>query len=258
MHPPPGPGGVDARGYWHRTAGCVNIRRVQRVRAIALAATAAAALLSACDPSDDTPEAARGCTEIVREASLAQEVDEQIGLLDDAMRVCRSYGAFEAELTRYPSIIGYAPETFVLVRCSRTDDEAVLDSAACRSVIEPTTTVPPTTIASVVFVGDTLDGRTIEIRPSASVEFVGDVPAVVQQTVDIAVESGCPGVIAQRDRWAAPRGRSGDRRRGLGLCAACAERGRLHPVQHRARHGEPRLTRVGRRAIRRRGRAPAR
>jgi tagatose-1,6-bisphosphate aldolase len=33
--------------------------------------------------------------------------------------------------------------------------------------------------------------------------FVGDVPQVVQQTVDIAIEAGCEGVIAQRDLWAA-------------------------------------------------------
>ncbi len=175
---------------------------MQRTLTIAAAAVAVV-VLGACDPADDEAEGRQGCPELVREASLAQEVDEQVDLLDDAMRVCRSYDAFEAELTRYPSIIGYDPETFVLVRCSRVDDETVLRSPACRSVITPTTTTPPTTVASVVFVGDTLDGRTIEIRPSARIEFVGDVPAVVQQTVDIAVESGCAGVVAQRDLWAA-------------------------------------------------------
>ena len=52
-----------------------------------------------------------------------------------------------------------------------------------------------------MFVGDTLDGRQVEIRPSATIQFVGEVPAVVQQTVDIALESGCEGVIEQRDLW---------------------------------------------------------
>jgi hypothetical protein len=56
-------------------------------------------------------------------------------------------------------------------------------------------------VPSIVFVGDTLDGRQIEITPADGVEFVGDVPTVVQQTVDIAFESGCEGVIAQRDLW---------------------------------------------------------
>jgi len=57
-------------------------------------------------------------------------------------------------------------------------------------------------LPELVFVGDTLDGRQVEIRPSATIQFFGDVPAIVQQTVDIALESGCEGVIAQRDLWA--------------------------------------------------------
>ena len=62
--------------------------------------------------------------------------------------------------------------------------------------------VPTTAPVELVFVGETLDGRRIEIRPDADTVFVGDVPQVVQQTVDIAVEAGCDGVIAQRDLWA--------------------------------------------------------
>lgn len=170
---------------------------------IALATIAVmAATLAACSPADDEPQGRAGCAETVREASEAREVDEQVRRLDDALRICRTYESFEAELARYPSIIGYAPETFVLVRCSRADDEAVQNSPSCRAVVSPTSTLPPTTVVAIVFVGDTLDGRTIEIRPSARTEFVGEVPAVVQQTVDIAVESGCSGVIEQRDRWA--------------------------------------------------------
>ncbi len=161
-----------------------------------------ATVLAACSPSDDEAEGRQGCADVMREASEAREVDAQVRLLDDALRICLTYDSFEAELTRYPSIIGYAPETFVLVRCTRAEDETVQNSPACRAVVSPTSTLPPTTVASIVFVGDTLDGRTIEIRPSATTEFVGEVPAVVQQTVDIAVESGCPGVIEQRDLWA--------------------------------------------------------
>ena len=69
-------------------------------------------------------------------------------------------------------------------------------------MIAPPTTPPPTTLPDLVFVGDTLDGRQVEIRPSATIQFDGDVPAIVQQTVDIALESGCEEVLAQRDLWA--------------------------------------------------------
>lgn len=173
------------------------------VRAAAVASVLVlVGLTSACDPSDDAVDARPGCADTVREASQAREVDEQVGLLDDALRACRTLASFRSEIERYPSIIGYDPDTFVFVRCSRTDDDAVSRSPVCRAVVAPGTTVPPTTVVSLVFVGDTLDGRTIEIRPSSRTEFVGDVPAVVQQTVDIAVESGCDGVIAQRDLWA--------------------------------------------------------
>jgi len=65
----------------------------------------------------------------------------------------------------------------------------------------PATTAPPTTIVELLFVGDTVDGRPIEIRPGAGIVFIGEVPAVIQQTVDIALESGCEGVVAQRDLW---------------------------------------------------------
>ncbi len=138
----------------------------------------------------------------VREASFATEVSEQVRLLDTALLTCRSYAALTAQLDRYPGIIGYDAATFVSLRCSRVDDDAVRTAPTCADVISPTTTAPPTTVPEIVFVGDTLDGRRIEIRPSATTRFEGDVPEIVQQTVDIAIESGCDGVIEQRDLWA--------------------------------------------------------
>lgn len=179
----------------------VSIIRARRGPAATLA-VALSLTATACDPPGDEAERRAGCADMVHEASLAREVVEQVALLDDAFSVCETYDALTAEIDRYPSIIGYDTATFVKRRCERADDERVRRSPSCRDVAAPTTTAPPTTIAAVVFVGSTLDGRTVELRPSASTEFVGDVPAVVQQTVDIAVESGCPGVIAQRDLWA--------------------------------------------------------
>jgi hypothetical protein len=157
---------------------------------------------TACDAPADETSAPTGCAATVREASLATEVAEQVRLLDDAMIACPSFTALTSELDRYPGIVGYELETFVTLRCTRVDDESVRQSAACLTVVDPTTTLPRTTVPDLVFVGDTLDGRRVEIRPSASTQFVGEVPAIVQQTVDIAFESGCEGVIEQRDLWA--------------------------------------------------------
>ena len=169
---------------------------------IALATLAVLTLVGCDPPGGDEQAAPTGCSASVAEASQAVEVDQQIDLLDDALVACRSYQSFMNELARYPGIIGYDVATFVSLRCERVTDPLIRTSPTCATVIAPPTTPPPTTLPDLVFVGDTLDGRTVEIRPSASIQFDGDVPAVVQQTVDIALESGCEGVIEQRDLWA--------------------------------------------------------
>ncbi|MFT5435032.1 MAG: hypothetical protein ACI9OJ_005748 [Myxococcota bacterium] len=183
-----------------------NFRATRRPLGRSYAAIIAAGLLAvaACSPSNDSPQQAAtttGCEAAVEQASLAVEVEAQIRLLDRALLACRSYDALTGQLVRYPGIIGYDAPTFISLRCARVDDADIRTSPSCATVIAPATTVPPATIPEIVFVGDTLDGRPIEIRPSATTRFAGEVPAVVQQTVDIAFESGCDGVIAQRDLW---------------------------------------------------------
>lgn len=162
--------------------------------------TVATLIMTACAPSDGS-DAATGCATLVANASLESEPSDQVRLLDRALVVCRSYDSFTAQLDRYPSSIGYDTLTYVSRRCATVTDEAVRTGPTCEAVITPATTAPPTTLVDLVFVGDTVDGRPIEIRPGAGIDFVGEVPAVIQQTVDIAFESGCDGVIAQRDVW---------------------------------------------------------
>jgi hypothetical protein len=155
---------------------------------------------TACTPPDETT-APTGCAASVRTASQAIEPDDQVALLDAALVACASAASFRTEVGRYPGIIGYSVDDFLQRRCEASDDTRVPRSASCSGLVAAPTTPPPATIADLVFVGDTVDGRRIEIRPSNLIEFDGDIPAAVQQTVDIAVESGCDGVIAQRDLW---------------------------------------------------------
>ena len=84
---------------------------------------------------------------------LRGHAQKTIGRLDDAMVACPSYAALSSELDRYPGIVGYETETFVTLRCARVDDESVRQSAACLTVIDPTTTLPRTTLPDLVFVG---------------------------------------------------------------------------------------------------------
>jgi hypothetical protein len=171
---------------------------------IVVATLALAISTAACSPKDDD-SAETGCASTVRDASLAVEVADQVRLLDQALVRCRSLQELTGEMGRYPGITGYDVATFVQLRCARVLDESVRTSPACASIAVTTSVAAPTPV-EVVFVGDTLDGRRIEIRPDADTPFVGQVPQVVQQTVDIAVEAGCEGVIAQRDMWAARAG----------------------------------------------------
>lgn len=167
------------------------------VRAAVIVATVA---MSGCAlPSDG--DATTGCASTVAAAADAIEVDDQKRLLDEALLQCRSMADLTRELDRYPGLIGFSADAFVANRCGRIEDPATLRAPTCASVISPTTTAPTTTLVDLVFVGDTLDGRRIEIRPSATTRFVGEVPEIIQQTVDIAVESDCDGLIEQRDRW---------------------------------------------------------
>ncbi|MEQ8439458.1 MAG: hypothetical protein RIB65_18355 [Ilumatobacter fluminis] len=169
-------------------------------RPLALVALLLLAPLAACTPDDET-DASTGCAERVRVASRAIEPDDQVRLLDDALLACNSYEGFRAQVGQYPGIIGYDLDTFLELRCVNATDERVGATAACRAVVAPPTTPPEDTEVELVFVGDTIDGRRVEIRPSSDVPFEGDIPEVVQQTVDIAVESGCLGVLRQRNIW---------------------------------------------------------
>jgi hypothetical protein len=172
---------------------------VARVRWLG-AALLLAGSASACAKDDDS-SAVTGCAETVREASRAVEVDEQVRLLDRALIRCRSLEELTGEMANYPGIVGYDLPTFVQLRCSKVTDEAIVGSPACAALIAPTTTVAGTA-EPLVYVGETLDGRSVEIKPDADTPFVGESPAAVQQNVDTFLESGCVGVITQRDVWA--------------------------------------------------------
>lgn len=162
--------------------------------------TAAVTLTPACTRGDDA-RAVTACAEAVDLAAAEIDLDAQKERLDVALLQCRSTIDLGNEIARHPGVLGHGVERFVEVRCGRIDDEAILAGPICagsRTTLPPP---PPAATEGPVFVGDTLDGRPIEIRPGPGTVFVGDVPQVVQQTVDIAAEAGCPGVLEQRSRW---------------------------------------------------------
>ena len=175
-------------------------RSTTRRSSLVVVLVAATTAMAGCDAPGDG-DTTTGCAATVSAAADAVEIDEQKRLLDDALLQCRSVSDLAGQLDRHPGLIGFSPEAFVEIRCNRIEDAATRRAPACASVVSPSTTVPPTTVVDLVFVGETFDGRRVEIRPSSTIRFVGEVPEVIQQTVDIAFESGCDGVIEQRDQW---------------------------------------------------------
>jgi hypothetical protein len=153
-----------------------------------------------CADDEDQVTPSEPCSAAMARAASATEVDEQIALLDTALVVCRSVSAFDAQMSRYPNIVGFDVMTFVERRCTSVDDEDVSGSTICSSFATTTTTISPA-LPDVVYVGQTLDGREVEIRPSAEIPFTEGRPAVVVQIVDIATEDGCDGPEAEFERW---------------------------------------------------------
>jgi hypothetical protein len=155
---------------------------------------------AACTPTDESAE--ESCSEVISDAAQAIEPADQLRLLDTGMMMCGSYEAFQTELERYPGMLGYSVEAFIERRCTVTADTDLRGSSTCLTA-NPPTTPPSTTVVELVFVGTTVDGRLVEMRPTPEMPFVDDVPAEIQRTVDIALEGGCAGLRAQRDRWIA-------------------------------------------------------
>lgn len=182
------------------------MRDLVRLRGGVAAATALVVLaalggLTACD-ADEPVAAGLTCADAIHAAALATDTDEQVRGLDAALLRCPTYERYVLELAKYPGAIGYSPERYVQVRCAALTETRLRHSPACLTASPPTTAAPASDDEP-VYAAATLDGRVIELRPSDGVQFIGDVPAVVQQTVDIATQSGCDAVLAQRDEWLA-------------------------------------------------------
>lgn len=172
----------------------------------ALAAIASLVITSAgaaCTAPEPTVAPREPCRSIVDEAAVAMELDQQVALLDDALVVCRDVAALDRALAAHPGAVAVDGATFAARRCTDPPDDRVLSSTICRTVAPPTTTtLPPESPGSGVYVGITLDGREVEILASDTL-FTQGRPVPIVQIVDIGTEDGCEGVEAEYERWLA-------------------------------------------------------
>ncbi len=157
---------------------------------------------TACDAGTKEESGGDPCVRTMERASRAAEISDQVELLDSALLSCRSFTAYDAQLGRYPGIVGYDGLAYVTARCEAlADDEVVSASSVCTDVAIPTSdTVGGLPI--VEYVGQTMDGREVTIGPDDT-EFVDGKPTAIVAIVDIAAEDGCPGVEDELARWLA-------------------------------------------------------
>jgi len=176
-----------------------TLTAVTRCRHLVLAVLV---LVGACDADAEEQSGGDPCVSSIERASRAAEISDQIEFLDSALLSCRSFTAYDAQLGRYPGIIGYDGLTYVSTRCAAlVDDELVKESAVCTDIASSTPSTIPG-VPALEYVGQTLDGREVTIGPDDT-EFVDGKPVVIVAIVDIAAEDGCTGVEAERDRWLA-------------------------------------------------------
>jgi hypothetical protein len=158
-------------------------------------------VVASCGDDQANVAATPTCASLVDRAARASETRQQVDLLDDAIVVCRAIEALDVEVRRHPGMIGYDTATFIAARCERSTDKTVTASAICaqRAAAIPTTTIA---VVEEVYEGQTLDGRTVEIRPS-DVPFVEGKPEPIVRLVDVALEDGCEALAAERANWEA-------------------------------------------------------
>jgi hypothetical protein len=170
----------------------------------ALAATlavAAVAVAVGCTTAEEQAAPTDPCRSFIDRASAAAELSEQVELLDTALVVCSSVETFTVNVERYPALLGWDVSTYLQNRCTTVDDDAIRGSRICTASVVTTTTIGPVDVPDVVYVGTTLDGRDVEIRPRAGRPFDNGTPQVITGLADIAAATGCDGVEAELERW---------------------------------------------------------
>lgn len=171
----------------------------------------AVGLLTGCAADSAEPVTADPCVRRISEAAEAIDIDDQVRVLDEAMYVCRTLDEFAAGVAEHPGIMAVEPVVFLARRCVRSEIAAVRESPICdteavNALIAPDTagttgTATADVAAEPVYLGETLDGRTVEIVPDADTPFVDGRPQVIVRMVDLAFSDGCDGLLDEREYW---------------------------------------------------------
>jgi hypothetical protein len=155
--------------------------------------------LSACGAAPQATVRPDPCRDALDRAAIAREVPRQIMLLDAALVICRDADAFADGLRLHPGAIAVAPASFIQRRCENPPDQRVGRSSICQSVVPPTSDAPGSDSAQ-VYIGRTLDGRSVELR-SDRVRFTDGRPSGIIEVVDVSTREGCRGLSSLYAQW---------------------------------------------------------
>jgi hypothetical protein len=171
----------------------------QRAIVFFSAVLAAALTLGACAQEQGAVIRPDPCRDAIDRAAVAREIPQQIALFDSALVICRDVEAFTDGLRLHPGAIAVAPATFIQRRCENPPDATVARSLICQSVV-PTVTSTPGDNDVQVYIGRTLDGRSVELR-SDQVRFTDGRPAGIIEVVDVSTRQGCEGLVGLYNQW---------------------------------------------------------
>jgi hypothetical protein len=167
---------------------------------VGLAALVVVALTAGCGEDEAATAARDTCQSVVQEAARESELRRQVELLDNAIAICSGVAALDVELQRHRGLVGFDTDTFVAGRCARTSSAATQSSPICATALAPVEAAAEAEDTVETYVGQTLDGRTVEITDE-QVPFAEGKPQPIVQLVDIAAEDGCDALLQERARW---------------------------------------------------------
>jgi hypothetical protein len=99
----------------------------------------------------------------------------------------------------HPGAIAVTPATFIQRRCENPPNVTVARSLICQSVTPTVVSVPGDSDLQ-VYIGRTLDGRSVELR-SDQVRFTDGRPAGIVEVVEVSTRQGCEGLAALYAQW---------------------------------------------------------
>ena len=187
-------------------AGASAIPSTDVLRTVGAAPAAAVPATSVMSAVMSTPPAGAPVTEVMQPAAGPPPTEM---MRPDVMRATAGPPATEVIRSVEPTGHGHdapshvAKRRWAWVAGALVVALIVLVIAIASNVADDVEQQSASTVAAAdvpVFVGETLDGRQVEIRPSDEVPFDGETPVAISEIVS-AAQDGCDQVYSLRDEW---------------------------------------------------------